>query len=108
MLHTNNAVFPQQRAAEEELEASEHRVHVMTADIASLQTRLAEQADVIRHGRALADKVGFAAWNLRTAAETVWYVNDRHAFIKTWGFASVYTSGDPVPVETTLITKNIS
>jgi len=51
----------QQRTSQEELEASEHRVHVMTADIASLQTKLAEQADVIRHGRALADKVKFAA-----------------------------------------------
>lgn len=53
----NSAVVIQQRAAQEELEASEHRVHVMTADIASLQRKLAEQADVIRHGRALADKV---------------------------------------------------
>eukprot|EP00752_Nemacystus_decipiens_P003048 g2825.t1 len=51
------AAKEQQRAAQEELEASEHRVHVMTADIASLQTKLAEQADVMRHGRALADKI---------------------------------------------------
>lgn len=38
------------------MEASEHRVHVMTADIASLHRKLAEQADVIRHGRAIAEK----------------------------------------------------
>ncbi|CAN0320318.1 unnamed protein product, partial [Ectocarpus sp. 12 AP-2014] len=47
----------QQLAAQSELEASEHRVHVMAADIASLQRKLAEHADVIRQGRALADKV---------------------------------------------------
>ncbi|CAM9487824.1 unnamed protein product, partial [Ectocarpus fasciculatus] len=47
----------QQVAAQNELEASEHRVHVMAADIASLQRKLAEHADVIRQGRALADKV---------------------------------------------------
>lgn len=43
--------------AERELEASEHRVHVMTADIASLQRRLAEHGDVIRRAQALAEKV---------------------------------------------------
>lgn len=43
----------------------------MTADIASLQRKLAEHADVIRHGRALADKVshtvscGFEQQHLR-------------------------------------------
>ena len=51
-------LFPfQQVAAERELEASEHRVHVMTADVASLQRRLAEHGDVIRRAQALAEKV---------------------------------------------------
>lgn len=55
--HEQNRTYDQQVAAQQELEASEHRVHVMAADIASLQRKLAEHADVIRHGRALADKV---------------------------------------------------
>ena len=47
----------QQLVSERELEASEHRVQVMTADIASLQRRLAEHGNVIRRAQVLAEKV---------------------------------------------------
>lgn len=43
--------------SERELEASEHRIQVMTADIASLQRRLAEHGNVIRRAQVLAEKV---------------------------------------------------
>lgn len=87
----DHVVFLQQRAAQEELEASEHRVHVMAADIASLQTKLAEQADVIRHGRALADKVRFAARNLRKRRTGVIWKHKNCVWGVTCGVRSVYT-----------------
>lgn len=49
--------YQQQIAAEQELEASERRVHVMTSDVATLKRKLAEHADVLKQARALADKV---------------------------------------------------
>lgn len=46
----------QAKATQEDLEASEYRVYVMSSDNASLKRKLAEYGNIVRKARALADK----------------------------------------------------
>lgn len=43
-------------AAESDLEASEHRIHVLSSDNAGLKRKLAEYANVVRRARSFADE----------------------------------------------------